>query len=158
MPKNSKYRVAIIDDDHVVANIMSIAITGRFPDIDVYTYVDPQAIPKMDIYFIDNEFNGKHLATHILERIRLVNPDSLVIAMSATLDMGTIQNLMNQGCNGVWDKNHLGHQNDEVFEIMENYMSVLDEVYQENSNSLTSSLKVMRDLLLQWNKRLKSNE
>lgn len=158
MKTKTRYRVAIIDDDPVVSNLTSIAITGKFPDVDVYTYSEPRNIPNMDIYFIDNDFDGTRMAMSLLKRIRKTNPDSLVIAMSATLDMGTIQNLMNQGCNGIWDKNLMGSQAEVVFDIMSNYMEILDEIYSENTRSLSASLKVMRDLLLQWNKRLNKSD
>jgi hypothetical protein len=150
--QKTRYRVAIIDDDPVIGGIMTVALNGRFPELDTYLYTNPDIIPKMDIYFIDNEFNGKYMASRLLLDIREVNPNALIIAMSATLELKTVEYLMNHGCNGVWDKNHIGSQSDDVYTIIENYINIMNKVKAKKDKQC--SLKSIQNALSKWNKKL----
>ena len=144
----------IIDDDPVAANCMSARLKLKYPDIAISIYSEPVVTPTLDVYFVDNNFNGQYMATKLLQEIRELNPNALVIAMSSSLNNETLQKLMNGGCNAVYDKNR-PHESKAVFDVINNYLNVLNQVRGEAKRSpFGGAVQSLRELLKEWNARL----
>ncbi len=150
-------RIGIIDDDPIAAGCMRARLQQSFPRTSVTIYNQPVVTPTLDIYFVDNDFDGKCMATTLLHEIRELNPNALVVAMSATLEQPTLLELMNGGCNAVYDKNH-PHDCGAVFEVIENYLSVLERLRASHTrNPFGGVVLSLRELLHEWNIRLSKN-
>ena len=157
-PKTSsgiKARIGIIDDDPIAATVMRARLRIQFPECTITIYDKPVVEPQLDVYFVDNDFNGSRLATQLLKEIRSLNPNALVVAMSSTLENDTLQELMNGGCNAVYDKNQPGN-GEPVFQVIGNYLDVLNRLRTSQTRTPFSGVVVsLRDLLYEWNQRLR---
>ncbi|MGB0258145.1 MAG: hypothetical protein ACPGES_05810 [Coraliomargarita sp.] len=150
-----KARVGIIDDDPIAATVMRARLRILFPECSITIYDKPVVEPHLDVYFVDNDFGGNALATELLREIRKLNPDALVVAMSATLRSHTLKDLMNGGCNAVYDKNQ-SNTGDPVFEVMANYLKALSQTRSTHTRTpFTETVLSVRDLLHKWNQRLR---
>ena len=152
---SSQPNIGIIDDDPIAATVMRARLKIQFPNCQIRIYDQPVVDPQLDVYFVDNDFNGSALATELLGEIRALNPNALVIAMSATLGNETLQKLMNGGCNAVYDKNQPSN-GEPVFEVIGNYLEVLNRLKNSPTRSPFSGVVTsLRDLLHEWNQRLR---
>lgn len=151
----TKAEIGIIDDDPVVSTFMQALLRRQFPECNVQVIHEPKAPPLLDVYFVDNDFEGRPMATILLTEIRKTNPNAMVVAMSACLEERTLRELMNGGCNAVYDKNH-PEDSDTVFEVVRNYLHTLEQVGIKRSPRLaiTKTVSSIRDLLSEWNQRL----
>lgn len=125
LPEKAKIRAVIIDDDPIVAMYMRARISVRHKDIIIDTQHDPVIIPGMDIYIIDNEFDGAELAPDLVAEIRKTCPKALIIVMSATLTYDLLSSVLNNGCNGIYDKNK-PKGNTDVFEMIGSYIESVE--------------------------------
>lgn len=151
---NTSYQIGIIDDDPIAANFMRARLKNNFPTTSIAVSTDPVIPPMLDVYFVDNDFGGQALATALLQEIRELYPNSLVVVMSSTLEKEMLQNLMNGGCNAVYDKNR-PDQSESVFEVVRNYLQVLEQVRASHmQNSFAAAFIALRELLHEWNQRL----
>jgi DNA-binding NarL/FixJ family response regulator len=156
-PKDHTARIGIIDDDPIAAGCMRTRLLQKFSQCSVTVYDEPIVTPMLDIYFVDNDFNGQRMATQLLREIRELNPNALVVAMSSTLEQSTLLALMNGGCNAVYDKNK-PHECDAMFEVIENYLSVLQQLRVGHTrNPFRSVVLSLRELVHEWNNRLNKN-
>ena len=62
------------------------------------------------------------MAERLLNEIRVVNPDALVIAVSASLDADVLKSLLNLGCNGACDKSKLSDL-EEMFRLVRRFIN-----------------------------------
>lgn len=152
----AEVNIGIIDDDPIAALYMHRRLTMNFPESNVSTYLEPDIKQELDIYFVDNDFNGHPMAATLLQEIRKLNPNALVVAMSSTLDNQTLQKLMNGGCNAVYDKTR-PHEGEAVFEVVSNYMRVMEQTRKgQTCNRFSRAASSLCELLRQWNQRLSS--
>lgn len=150
----AQFNIGIIDDDPIAALSMRHRLNLKFPECTVNTYLEPIVTPMLDIYFVDNDFNGQAMATALLREIRELNPNALVVVMSSTLDNETLQKLMNGGCNAVYDKAR-PHDGEAVFDVIANYMQVLTQIRKSQTrNPFGRAITSLSELLKQWNQRL----
>lgn len=149
-----KYQVAIIDDDAVLCNVVQAVLKSNFDNINVTIFNNPVVVPSLDIYFIDNQFDGESVIMELVNKIRDMNPNALIIAMSGTLDYETLEILMNNGCNAVWNKSWNKGRED-VINIIKEYMDTLERANEEYCKGVKGTFKSLADLLSQWNDRLK---
>ncbi len=146
--------IGIIDDDPIAATVMRARLAIQFPQCAIEIYDQPIVTPMLNVYFIDNDFNGHRLATKLLKEIRQTNPNALVVAMSSTLENDTLKALINGGCNAVYDKNQPSNC-DPVFEVIGNYINVLEQLeVMQQRNRFSSIAQSLRGLLQEWNTRL----
>jgi DNA-binding NarL/FixJ family response regulator len=147
-------RMAIIDDDPIVAKVMRIHLLNSFPDAIVDIFSDPMVEPNYDIYFLDNDFNGQLLGLRLLKEIRKLTPHALVVALSNTLDLETVTRLTNAGCNAVYNKRN-PDKSDDARDVIRNYMAVLGQMRaREAGFSMSDVIHSMKRLLGEWNQRL----
>ena len=147
-----KYKIGIIDDDPIISATVSAVLRSHFADLEIETFEEPVIFPALDIYFIDNQFNGECYIENLLKEIREINPNALVIAMSATLNLELLERLMNNGCNATWNKKW--EKREEILDIIQEYMNTLKRERDVQSKGVNGSFHALRDLLSQWNKRL----
>lgn len=155
-PTTAKFepKIIIIDDDPIIAAVMKHHLKGNFPNAYISSTNEPVIRPGYDIYFLDNDFGGTLLAKSLLREIRELSPHSLVVALSNTLDVAVMQDLMNGGCNVVYNKKNPADSSD-AREVIHNYISILEERYnQKSSPSLVSLVGSVKQLLGAWNTRL----
>lgn len=151
---SAQIKIGIIDDDPIAASFMAARLNLKFPESTVNSYSEPIVPPMLDVYFVDNEFNGQRMATKLLREIREMNPHALVVAMSSTLENETLQELINGGCNAVYDKNR-PQDSQAIFEVIANYIQVLKQIRSSPTRRPFSGVVLsLRQLLQEWNQRL----
>ena len=92
----------IVDDDTIVTTVIQAHLQKHFPHATIKAVNAPIIEPGHDVYFIDNDFGGLHLATSLIMQIREIEPQALVLALSTTLSLHSLRKLVNQGCNAVY--------------------------------------------------------
>ena len=146
----------LLDDDIWSLRLLSGLLQTCFPDMKIETRETPDWRGEFDVYFIDNEFEGKHLATDLARKIRRANPEALIIAFSATLDSECLKGLINAGCDGACDKSipaDLTRAMDIVQVFIENAKRRLKPGVPARKG-LAGAVESIRDLLREWNSRL----
>ena len=152
--KRFRPTILILDDDPVVTRVIGQHLKVTFPECDVSVSNKPEVIPGFNVYFIDNDFDGKHLAKDLLSQVRQLAPHALVVALSSTLTMDDLQALVNRGCNAVYSKQN-PHRSEEAKEVIRQYISVLQEREEvKDTYGFLDLLHSMKALLSQWNHRL----
>lgn len=147
-------RILVLDDDPVVTRIIGHHLKVTFPDCEVSVTNKPQIAPGYNVYFIDNDFDGKYLAKDLLSEVRQLAPHALVVALSSTLTIDDLQTLVNRGCNAVYSKQN-PHRSEEAKEVIHQYLSILREREQvKDTYGFLDLLHSMKALLSQWNQRL----
>ena len=147
-------RFFIIDDDPVIGNVMRARLTAHFPDCEITHTTEPVVAPNYHVYLVDNDFAGERLATHLLRQIRELNPNALVIAMSSSLDQKALEQLMNGGCNAIYNKASQS-QAKEIFEVIENYLAIIKNRHLlDTEKPLRGVIQSLQGLIKQWNQRL----
>lgn len=101
-------RALIVDDDSWSLRFLEVMLVNHFPELIVESRQTPDLSGDHDLYFIDNDFDGRELAGEMAAKIRRTNPDALVIAFSATLGRRSLKELVNAGCDGACDKSMPG--------------------------------------------------
>jgi DNA-binding NarL/FixJ family response regulator len=98
----------LLDDDIWSLRLIKGLLQECFPDMKVHARDLPDPQGEFDIYFVDNDFNGRRVLPDLARDIRRERPQALIIAFSATLDAGTLKELINAGCDGACDKSVYG--------------------------------------------------
>ena len=97
-------RALLVDDDQHALDQLELLLSSRFPDLRIESRTTPDVSGKFDFYFLDNDFDGEHLAGRMASHIRAELPKATIIAFSGVLDIDTLKRLINVGCDGVCDK------------------------------------------------------
>ena len=156
-PKTFTPKFLVIDDDAIVTKIVQRHLQTEFPQAEVETCGEPVVHPGYDVYFVDNNFNGQEMALNLLRQVRALEPQALVVALSNTLDLNLVSNLVNNGCNVIYDKANIKGAT-EARKVITNYLSVCEDYYQNpNKRSTKSILSSIKQLLNEWNQRLEQN-
>ncbi len=152
-----KPKMVILDDDPIVTTVIREHIQTCYPIAEVRAYNEPVIKGGYDVYFVDNDFNGKRLASILVSQIREISPNALVVALSSTLDLDELRRLVNQGCNVVYNK-RFPQKSQDAREVIDNYIKVLRENqgFQKRGRFI-DLLGSLRSLLDQWNVRLNKN-
>ncbi|MBC2603338.1 response regulator [Puniceicoccus vermicola] len=147
----------VIDDDLIVGKVVQRHIQSQFSHAIVDTCSDPVVHPGYDVYFVDNNFNGQEMALNLLRQIRALEPQALVVALSNTLDLDLVSNLVNNGCNVIYDKGDISGSH-EARKVITNYLAVCEDYYNNpGKRSARSLLSSIKQLLNEWNHRLAQN-
>jgi DNA-binding NarL/FixJ family response regulator len=151
-------RALLLDDDALYAAGFRRRFRAAFPDVALETRTEPRVEGNFDLYFLDNQFEGEELAERLLNEVRVVNPDALVIAISATLDADILKSLLNLGCNGACDKSKLSDL-DEMFRLVRRFINHRKtEPPRSRRGGLVLAIRSITELLREWNARLDSKE
>ena len=148
-------RALILDDDAQAADFMKAVFAAELPDLQITTRLEPDISGQFDMYYIDNDFNGRLLATELADNIRASKPDALIIAASSHLDAETLSGLLNRGCNGSWNKSK-PEELPKLVEISRRYYQAIMERRRMGDappGGFINAIHSIRDLLREWNTR-----
>ena len=155
-----KPSVLVLDDDPLLLKMISMKIQRRLPPLDVATTERPFAVCSYDIYILDNDFRGRTLAADLAEAIVEQQPDSLVLALSGTLDTQTLKRLINCGCAGAFDKG----QPAEIDAMIDHIQARLsgenpgDDAARNHRGGVGGTARAISTLIRDWNRRLELEE
>lgn len=149
----------VIDDDQNVLNIMAYHLRRRFKSLRVECRLEPVVDGDFDIYFLDNDFNGRPLAAELAETIRAQHPDSLIIAFSAMLDSGALKRLINCGCTGAFSKGS-PDEFERMLQIVSHYLSAPDanKSSAQDGTGVVATVRSISGLIHEWNQRLSDHK
>jgi len=157
---NNSPAILILDDDPVFLEILSLRIKKRLPDIAVEVAQKPMAIGVFDIYVLDDDFQGHPLAADLAEHIKSRQPDSLVLALSATLSKSTLKRLVNCGCDGAFDKT-IPDEIDMLIALIQDHIESSRFVSERSlpvQTRVIDTARAISGLLQDWNNRLNLEE
>ena len=153
---NSKnFRIAIIDDDAFVIAHLTRHLRKSIPEAETVGISNPIAPLGFNVYIVDREFGEDSCGQELVQRIKKVSPDSLVIAYSAFLDREFLRDLVLEDCEGAFDKGSL-----EELEKMTALIQEFAETGQSPKSSPGSkdgTIRSILNLLREWNTRLSRN-
>lgn len=151
---DTEIKVLIMDDNPIITAVMEEHLRVFFPSMKTSITHEPDAKANFDIYFVDNDFDGEHKGTDLVKEIREIAPNSLIVALSNTLDLEELSEMLNHGCNLIYDKrNPISSKS--AREVIQNYLNLLEEQkIQSNKNKLQGAVQSIQHLLSSWNSRL----
>ena len=148
----------LLDDDIWSLRLIKGLLQECFPDMKVHARDLPDPQGEFDIYFVDNDFNGRRVLPDLARDIRRERPQALIIAFSATLDAGTLKELINAGCDGACDKSVYG----DLARTMEIVRAYIEQTMIGSPRGgrarANGAMGTVRDLLREWNRRLERDE
>ena len=131
----------------------------RLPRIEVREEPDPSG--EFDVWFLDNEFEGRKLAPELTVEVREKNPDALIFACSATLDASCLKELLNAGADGACDKS-LPEDLISAMGVIRAYAAELPARRAGGRGrprgGVLGAIESIRGLLREWNSRLDREE
>ena len=148
-------RIAIIDDDAFVITHLSKHLKDRMPNAEIVGISNPIAPLGFDVYIVDREFGNDSCGQELVQRIKKISPDNLVIAYSAFLDRDFLRDLVLQDCEGAFDKGSL--------EELEKMTTLIEEFVETGRSKKNASgppdgtIRSILNLLREWNTRLSRN-
>lgn len=154
----SGYRFLLIDDDAIITVLFKRHLENYFPNAEINYTNQPKIEPGYDVYFIDNDFDGKRLARALANEIRRFEPQAFIVALSLTIDFYQLKGLVNSGCNAVYSKNAPESSDEARLAIREHLAAVRETTaLAQTSGSLNTTIKSLSSLLRRWNSRLRNN-
>lgn len=148
-------KIAIIDDDPFIVAHLKDALTSRLPNCNVVGIIEPVAPAGFDVYIVDKEFDGDSMGEDVVQRIRSISPDSLVLAYSSHLDRDFLRALLREGCEGAFDKGSL-EELDSMINIIESYFAD-GRPDKHRIRGVGNTIMSISGLLREWNRRLDNN-
>jgi DNA-binding response OmpR family regulator len=150
---NKLHKLIVMDDDPHFAGMLALNLQQRFPELVVTTIDKSEPVAGYDIYILDNDFRGEKHGALLAEQVRKQSPSSLVIMLSATLELALLKRLVNCHAAGVFDKS----EPDE----MERMMRLIDAFIcspivtpKKRKESFKNTVASVTSLLKEWNHRL----
>lgn len=157
-PADRPLRALVVDDDEWALQLVRMLLEEACPELSVETRTTPDCGGDFEMYFLDNDFNGRKMAGELASAIRQRRPEALIVAFSATLDAPVLKQLINAGCNGACDKSR-PEELEELARIAAGYAGALRAARHDSRNDgrgLLGAIRSIRDLLHEWNTRLET--
>ena len=146
-------RALIVDDDPDAIAVLEYLLEQRFPQLEIDTRTTPDPEGAYNLFFIDNDFRGHCLAGPLAAAIRRRNPEALIIAFSARLNVGTLKALLKAGCDGACDKSDQ-RDIDDMLQIVRRYLCREPEGGGDRDCSWSGTIRSITELLKEWNARI----
>lgn len=145
----------IMDDDQAVLELVSFLMQEQFPELEIDCRSEPDLSGDFDIYLIDNDFNGHHMAAELVESIQQSNPASQVFVFSAQLDIPVLKRLINIGCKGVFDKSD-PRELDVMLEAVGEFLHSppVNPRTRRSTTNIVQLVNSITALIYEWNQRL----
>lgn len=150
-------RALILDDQVWSQELLQSLLTEIFPSLEIECRSEPDPSGEFDLYFLDNDFDGRSLAGELAHDVRKVSPDSLVIAFSGTLTAQDLKELIKAGCDGVCDKS-VPEDLPVTMEIVQTYLEALEKIRIAAQPGIIGAVKAISEMIGRWNHRLESQE
>ena len=148
-------RIAIIDDDPFVMEHLAQSFRQRLSNVEVVGVSDPVAPVGYHVYIIDRDFGGNNCGQDLVQRVKKIAPNSLVIAYSAFLDRDFLRGLILEHCEGAFDKGSLGEL-EKMIELIEGFLEE-SRSSKKLSHSSRNTVRSIFELVREWNIRLSQN-
>ncbi len=144
----------LIDDDPDSLRFLKWRLGEHFPKLRTATTQTARGFAGFDIYFIDNDFGGKHHALELTRSLRESSPESLIIVFSGKINDLLLKDLINAGCDGICSKGNPGDL-DTLMRITKAYIDTRSRQMADSSKmGLGSTIESIRMMLREWNERL----
>lgn len=155
----SAKRVLLIDDDAVVARLLSFRIMRACPNAEVEVELTPIVRPGFDIYVVDNDFGGKQEGMRLAETLALATPGATVLLLSSYLDAKLLKRAVNARCHGAFDK----RDPEDLARLVRTIADTpaIGAAGRELVRARSTRLGLMGEiatLIRQWNRRMRSEE
>jgi DNA-binding NarL/FixJ family response regulator len=150
--KAHSYRIAIIDDDPFVTKHLSQHFSDRLPQAEVVGIGNPIAPVGFDVYIVDREFGEDSCGQELVQRVKKIAPDSLVIAYSAFLDREFLRDLVLEDCEGAFDKGSL-EELEKMTLLIEEFLAT-GAIQTEAIAARQGTIRLILNLVREWNTRL----
>ncbi|HED65933.1 MAG TPA: response regulator [Planctomycetes bacterium] len=159
MPHGTGLKALLLDDDEYAIEFLQAILLDRYPGLEIERRLEPDPTGEFDLYFLDDDFEGIRLAGRLARRIRAQRPRAVIIAFSASLDRGTLKELLNAGCSGVCDKK-VPTDMPRMLESLDRAVETLEEERSRPPDTLSGSylVRTFKDLFQEWNRRLEAQE
>jgi len=151
-------KLIILDDDNHYSGMLALDLQQHFPELMVSSFNRGEVIAGYDVYILDNDFGGEKQGAQLAEKVRSVAPSSLVIMLSATLEIGLLKRLVNCHAAGVFDKSQ---PNDlkKMMDLIDDFLIAQKKSKPRASKeSLSHTVTSISKLISEWNKRLSYEE
>ncbi|HED65932.1 MAG TPA: WecB/TagA/CpsF family glycosyltransferase [Planctomycetes bacterium] len=148
-------RALLVDDDPFALDHLELLLSSRFPDLEIEKRTEPDAGGRFDFYFLDNDFHGDHLAARLAGSVRAEHPTATIIAFSGVLDVDTLKQLINLGCDGMCDKSDPASWRP-ILDMMEAKLQSMVERHRLGRHAfggVRHSAYSIHRLLREWNER-----
>jgi len=150
-------KLIILDDDTHFSGMLALKLQQYFPEMAVTSSNGSEIVPGYDIYILDNDFCGEKKGAMLAEKVRSVSPGSLVIMLSATLELDLLKRLVNCHAAGVFDK---GQPDDleNMIALVDSFLLAQRPQQATAKQSLGETVTGISKLIGEWNKRLSYEE
>lgn len=141
-------------------SFLEFKLRQGLPPFECETRDQPNVDGQFDVYFLDNDFQGRRVAAELAQHIRQRRPGALIIAFSGTLDQQTLKKLINAGCSGACDKS-VPSDLDDAIGVARQFIDKLKqqrEAERPQRGGLVDAVRSIRGLLDSWNTRLESQQ
>ena len=150
--KTHRHRIAIIDDDPFVTKHLTQHFSDRLPQTEVVGIGNPIAPVGFDVYIVDREFGDDSCGQELVQRVKKVAPNSLIIAYSAFLDRAFLRDLVLEDCEGAFDKGSL-EELEKMTLLIEDFLAT-GSVSAKARKSNQGTIHLILNLVREWNTRL----
>ncbi len=143
----------LVDDDPFALEHLELLLSSRFPVLAIEKRTTPDVSGAFDFYFLDNDFEGRRLASELAQSVRAERPRATIVAFSGVLDVDTLKRLINVGCDGVCDKEDPGSWRP-ILEIMDQRLLALAAKHKGSTfGGVRNAAFSIQRLLADWNRR-----
>lgn len=150
---NKLHKLIILDDDPHFAGMLALNLQQRFPELVVTSNNQSEAIAGYDIYILDNDFGGEKHGAALAEQVRRLSPQSLVIMLSATLELSLLKRLVNCHAAGVFDKSEASDM-ERMMRLIDTFICTRVPSPKKKGRNLKDTVAGVTSLLKEWNQRL----
>lgn len=150
---NKLHKLIVMDDDPHFAGMLALNLQQRFPELVVTTIDKSEPVAGYDIYILDNDFGGEKHGAALAEKVRKQSPQSLVIMLSATLELALLKRLVNCHAAGVFDKSEPDEM-ERMMRLIDTFICSPKIKPKKSTESLKNTMAGVTGLLKEWNQRL----
>ncbi len=157
MSEGTGLKALLLDDDEYALEYLKAVLQDAYPALAIEARLRPDVTGDFDLYFLDDDFEGIRLAGKLARKIRATNPTAIILAFSASLDAGTLKELLAAGCSGVCDKK-VPADMPIMLDALSRCMEEIDLTRSKRKPAKSRLLGTLRSLFREWNERLDSQE
>jgi len=157
MSTGSGLRALLLDDDEYALDYLKAVLLESYPGLEIETRLHPDVTGDFDLYFLDDDFEGIRLAGKLARKVRATNPSAVILAFSASLDAGTLKELLTAGCSGVCDKK-VPSDMLTMIDALGRCIEELERARSKRRPEKTRLITTLRRLFRAWNDRLDQQE
>lgn len=151
------HKLLILDDDPHYTGMLALKLKTHFPELMVSSSTQKKLLKGYDIYILDNDFGGEKCGARLAEQVRELEPESLVMILSGTLEFDLLKRLVNCHAAGVFDKSDVDELSS-MYDLIDAYICSPASTTIPPKLSLNETVKGISNLISEWNKKLSYEE